>query len=154
MYSRMLVPIDDSTPSKLALQEAIKLAQALRAAICLVHVVDPRSIMTSEIEVMGAASESLVDTLRRDGERLLQDAAAIVTRAAIQVGTLMLEATDLPLGEYIVGNARNSAADLIICGTHGRHGMRRLLLGSTAEYVVRHTPVPVLLIRTSEAHSV
>jgi len=151
MYSRMLVPIDGSEPSERGLQEAIKLAQALRAAIRLVHVVDLGSAMTSE--VMGAASESLLEMLRRDGERLLQDAAAIVSRAAIQVDTLLLEMPDLPVGACIVGKARDGAVDLIICGTHGRRGLRRLLLGSTAEYVVRHAPIPVLLIRCNEAHS-
>jgi len=58
-----------------------------------------------------------------------------------------MEAPDVPVGECIVRGARDYQADLIICGTHGRRGVRRLLIGSDAEYVVRHSPVPVLLVR-------
>jgi nucleotide-binding universal stress UspA family protein len=148
VYSRMLVPIDGSEPAKLALEEAIKLAHALSASMRLLHVADLRSIMTSEFA--SAASETSFEELRRDGERLLRNAAANVSRADIKVDTVLVDAPDLPVGDYIVRNAREYAADLIICGTHGRRGMRRLLLGSDAEYVVRHAPVPVLLIRNPD----
>ena len=42
-------------------------------------------------------------------------------------------------------------ADVIVCGTHGRRGIRRIVMGSDAEYIVRHSPVPVLLVRRSES---
>ncbi|MGA7537737.1 MAG: universal stress protein [Steroidobacteraceae bacterium] len=54
------------------------------------------------------------------------------------------------MGACIVQRAREWPADLIVCGTHGRRGVRRLLLGSDAEYILRHTPVPILLVRASE----
>jgi len=49
--------------------------------------------------------------------------------------------------DVIVQEARNSGAQLIVMGTHGRHGLRRLALGSDAELVLRDSPVPVLLVR-------
>ncbi len=61
-----------------------------------------------------------------------------------------MDRTDVQVGECILRAAREYHADLIICGTHGRRGIRRLLVGSDAEYVVRHAPVPVLLVRPVE----
>jgi len=51
----------------------------------------------------------------------------------------------------VVGEAEKAGCDLIVMGTHGRRGLSRLTLGSDAELVVRHAPVPVLLVRHSEA---
>lgn len=52
------------------------------------------------------------------------------------------------VGEVIFRQAREYQAELIICGTHGRRGVRRLLMGSDAEYIMRRSPAPVLLVRT------
>jgi len=151
MYSRMLVPVDGSEPSKLALDEAIKLASLLHASIRLLHVVDVWSLLTSE--AMAASYDTLFDLLRREGEQLLLDAAATTRRAGIVVDTALVEAPDVQVGECVVRKAREYQADLIVCGTHGRRGIRRLLMGSDAEYIVRHSPVPVLLVRIPDAAS-
>jgi nucleotide-binding universal stress UspA family protein len=50
-----------------------------------------------------------------------------------------------------VKKAKEVDADLIVCGTHGRRGIRRMLMGSDAEYIVRRAPAPVLLVRNQEA---
>jgi nucleotide-binding universal stress UspA family protein len=151
MYSKILVPIDGSAPSKLALDEAIKLAHSLKASIRLLHVVDIWSLLTSE--ATAASYDTLFEMMRRDGAQLLQDAAATVSRVVINVETNLVEAPDVQVGECIVRKAREYAADLIVCGTHGRRGVRRLLMGSDAEYIVRHSPVPVLLVRTPDTVS-
>lgn len=145
MYSKMLLPIDGSKPSQLALNEAVKLAQSLHASIRLLHVVDIWSLLTSE--ATAASYDTLFDMLCRDGAQLLKDAAATVRSAGITVDTVLVESPDVQVGECIVRKARDYPADLIICGTHGRRGVRRLLMGSDAEYIVRHSPVPVLLVR-------
>jgi nucleotide-binding universal stress UspA family protein len=149
MYSRMLVPIDGSEPSKLAVHEAIKLARSLNASIRLLHVVDVGCLLTSE--AAAASYDSFVGLLRRDGAQLLLDAAATITRAGIAVDTALVEAPDVQVGDCVVRKARDCQADLIVCGTHGRRGIRRLLMGSDAEYIVRHSPVPVLLVRVPDA---
>jgi nucleotide-binding universal stress UspA family protein len=151
MYSTMLVPVDGSAPSKVALDEAIKLAQALTASIRLLHVIEVRSLLTSE--ATAASYDTLFDMLRREGAQLLLDAAATISHAGISVDTVLMEAPDLQVGECIARKARECQADLIICGTHGRRGVRRLLMGSDADYIVRHAPVPVLLVRMPDAVS-
>jgi nucleotide-binding universal stress UspA family protein len=149
MYSKLLVAIDASEASKLALEEAIKLAQGLRASIRLLHVVDTWSLLTAGAAVV--SYDTILEIMRGDGAQLLRDAAATVSRAHVNVETNLVETSDIQVGECIVRKARECEVDLIICGTHGRRGMRRLLVGSDAEYIVRHCPVPVLLVRTPEA---
>jgi len=149
MYSKILVPIDGSDPSTLALVEAIKLARALDSSLCVIHVVDVRPLITSESTA--ASYDLLFDMLRRDGAELLRDAAASIRDAGIKVETILQEAPDGQVGEAIFRQAREYQAELIICGTHGRRGLRRMLMGSDAEYIVRHSPVPVLLVRQPDA---
>ncbi len=149
MYSRILVPIDGSESSKRGLEEAIKLAHALNGSIRLIHVVDIWSLLSSE--ATAASYDNLFEMLRLEGEQLLREGSAAVERRGVEVDTVLLEAPDVQIGECIVRKAREYQADLIVCGTHGRRGVRRLLMGSDAEYIVRHSTVPVLLIRTPEA---
>ena len=54
-------------------------------------------------------------------------------------------------GATIARVAEEWNADLIVCGTHGRRGLRRIVMGSDAEYILRHSPVPVLLVRSGKA---
>jgi nucleotide-binding universal stress UspA family protein len=151
MYSRILVPIDGSEPSKLALDEALELACLLHAAIRLLHVVDVGSLLASE--ATAASYDSLLDLMRREGEQLLLNAAAPIRRAGIVVDTALVEAPEVQVGECVVRKAHEYQAELIVCGTHGRRGLRRLLMGSDAEYIVRHSPVPVLLVRIPDTAS-
>ena len=106
----------------------------------------------ADIEAVGASfDETLFDMLRRKGAEVLKQAAATVTRAGILVDAALVEAAaDVQVGECILRQAREYHAELIVCGTHGRRGVRRLLVGSDAEYIVRHASVPVLLVRPQE----
>jgi nucleotide-binding universal stress UspA family protein len=149
VYSKILVPVDGSAPSKLALAEAINLALALKASIRLVHVIEVWSLLTSE--TTGASYDVLFDVLRRDGAQLLLDEAAAISHSGVTVDTILVEAPDAQIAECIVRKAREYRTDLIICGTHGRRGVRRLFMGSDAAYIVRHSPVPVLLVRAQDA---
>lgn len=148
MYSKMLVPVDGSAASKLALSEAIRLAQSLKSSVQLIHVVDVWPMIASSA---AAASYDIVfDLQRREGAHLLSDSAATVREAGLAVDTILTESPDMPVGECIVRKACEHQAELIICGTHGRRGVRRMLMGSDAEYIVRHAPVPVLLVRIQD----
>jgi len=149
MYKKILVPIDGSETANLGLNEAIRLAQDQRAQIRLVHIVN-ELILTSQ-DAYSINLGSVIETLRKAGESLLNEADAAVRRAGIEVDTVLFEAMSRQAGAHILQQALEWPADLIVCGTHGRRGLRRMVLGSDAEYIVRHTPVPVLLIRNPEA---
>ena len=59
----------------------------------------------------------------------------------------MIEVIGERVGEIVVAQAKEWPADLIVCGTHGSRRLKRLLMGSDAEFIVSHSPVPVLLVR-------
>lgn len=149
MYKRILVPVDGSPASSRGLGEAINLGRDQGSEMLLIHIVDDWKVATGDIATVNLEAGSR--RLRQAGQALLREAEARVRQAGVPVTTVLLEELGLPVGACIVQRARDWPADLIVCGTHGRRGVRRLLLGSDAEYILRHTPVPILLLRASEA---
>lgn len=148
MYKRILMAVDGSPVSGRALGEAIQLAESQGAEVLLIHVVDEWPLAAGDIAAVNL--DVGAQRFREDGRALLREAEGRVRHAGVAVTSVLLEELGVPVGECIVNRAREWPADLIVCGTHGRRGVRRVLLGSTAEYVMRHTPVPVLLVRASD----
>ena len=148
MYQRILVPLDGTPTAAQGLREAIELARDQKAQILLLHVVDEWRVAAGDIAAVNL--DAGAKALREAGAELLKQAEDRVREAGIRVQTALVEELGIPVGECVVQRARQWPADLIVCGTHGRHGMSRVLLGSSAEYIVRHAPVPVLLVRAPE----
>ena len=88
--------------------------------------------------------------LRAEGKALVGAAESRARAAGVRAEGLLVEQVGHRAGDCIVRQAREWPADLIVCGTHGRRGVGRLVLGSNAEYVVHRTPVPVLLVRSAD----
>lgn len=145
MYRRILVPIDGSEASALGLAEAIKLAKGQGGAIRLVSIVS-EVVMVSGVEA-GIGIATLMEALRLSHKQLLEDGAASVRAGGVEVDSELDESFGSHVGTKILQHASAWPADLIVMGTHGRQGIRRMVLGSDAEFVVRHAPVPVLLVR-------
>lgn len=148
MYPNILVPVDGSPTSAQGLDEAIRLAVSLGSHIRLLHVVNEMVVLTPE--VAAAALSDLLDLLRTQGQAILKTAEAPVRKAGVPVDMTLIEALGGRAGDHVVAHAQTWPADLIVCGTHGRRGLRRALMGSDAEYILRHSPVPVLMVRTTE----
>jgi universal stress protein A len=140
----LLVPIDFSECSKKALQYAIPLAKEHEAAITLLYVVTP---------VYGTGEYGALDygelevSMRQGGEKELAKLAEEEVRGQIPTGLLVR--TGSPAHE-IIEAARRLPADLIVISTHGRTGLKHVLLGSVAEQVVRTAPCPVFVVRELE----
>ena len=98
-------------------------------------------------EAMAGAVVDLAEGIRKAGAELMKECEQKVAKAGVEVDHALIEAIGRSAGECIVKEAEETKADLITCGTHGRRGIRRLLMGSDAEYIVRRAPVPVLLVR-------
>ena len=145
MYQRILVAIDGSTTSELALKEAVLLAKEHTATLRLVHVIDDTFAYTGEM--VGRQAE-----LRTAGEEALSHAAAVAGTLGVNAETTLCTAVEASDRVYdaIEQEAERWPADLVVIGTHGRRGFRRLLLGSVAEGLIRVTTKPVLLIRSGE----
>jgi nucleotide-binding universal stress UspA family protein len=134
-----------SPTSKLGLEEAVKLAKDQQATLRILHVVN--DWLTVSPDAAGASTGPAVEALHAAAEAALDEADKMARRAGVDAQTLLVEEIGERAGVQIVKQAAQWPADLIVCGTHGRRGVRRLLMGSDAEYIVRHSPVPVLLLR-------
>jgi len=145
MYKKILVPVDGSETSLLGLQHAILLAKDQKATLRLLHVVHDYLIAEGRHGL--ARSGELLKELRESGQTILKDAASSARKQGVAADTESVETPMGPVGAAIAEYAEQWPADLIVIGTHGRRGIRRLVMGSDAEYVVRTTPVPVLLVR-------
>ena len=145
MYSKILVAVDGSATSLRGLDEAIKVAKGSRGRLLLVHVVN-ELVMTPEY-VPSAYYESIFQSLRESGTKLLEHAAAMARRADLSCEQKLVETVGARVADEIVKQAKEWSADLIVMGTHGRRGLKRLALGSDAELVLRLSSVPLLLVR-------
>jgi len=129
MYERILVAVDGSRTSELALQEAIKLAKALAGQLRVVHAVD--EISASWLTTGYPNPAEIWEAMAKAGRDILEKATAVVTRAGVKVDAKLIEINTLGrrLPEAIVEQADAWPADLIVAGTHGRRGLSHVLLG-------------------------
>jgi nucleotide-binding universal stress UspA family protein len=146
LLRRILVPTDFSDRSKVALTYAIALVEQFDASIHMLHVVE--SIVGAypepwEIGPRDELDRAIADSAWDDLNGLLppDDRQRLHAELALEWGTPFVE---------IVRYARAHEIDLIVMGTHGRGGVKHLLLGSVAENVVRSAPCPVLTVRHPE----
>lgn len=144
MYQTLLVAVDGSTTSRLALSHAAALARMAGSTVVLLHIVDDVA------PFLGASRAADVrPQFVQAGRTLLDDARALPELSGLAVQTVLVECHGERICELIVQQAQAVQADLIVLGTHGRRGVDRLLIGSDAEQVARTAPVPVMLVRQS-----
>lgn len=142
-FQRILVPTDFSKHSAEAVRTAADLSQRYRATLTLVYVFEPVTYALPEGHVMQAPPR--IDEVQSVFEqRLLQACADAKIAGAQRVDSKLLTG---PIATEIVDLAKRGEHDLIVMGTHGRTGLRHLMLGSVAEKVVRTAPCAVLTVR-------
>ncbi len=153
-FQRILVPTDLSSESEVAFDPAVEFALASGGSILLVSVVQEAVNLRMAVLAHAAAvspeidqvAEGLVESTRRK----LEQRAESLRAKGVEVRTLALEG--LSPARALIEAAEREKIDLIAIGTHGRGGLKRLLLGSVAERVVREAPCAVLVLR-GEAES-
>ena len=150
MYKRILVPIDGSETSNKALVAALQMARETGGRVRLIHVVEELAYLTG-YEQFGGYSGELISAMRETGNKILNDAMEIAKAAGVEADNLLYDNFGSRLAEVVTDSAKDWQADLIVVGTHGRRGVGRVLMGSGAEQILRMAPVPVLVIRGSEA---
>jgi len=142
-FRHILIAVDDTPVSARAVELAGELAKPLGAGIALLHVVDPALVVVPEA---GLATAKLMADAEREGRRLL---AGFRDRLGLPVGTLEFVQTGEP-APTIVKTAKEWPADLIVIGTSTKGAVRRALLGSVADAVMRHAACPVLVVRAAD----
>jgi len=147
MYKRILVPTDGSALSKKAIKSAVELAATLDAEVVALNVV-PR-YPTSYFEGGISVSPNEVARVEKQWADQGQALADEVSRAAEKAGVTAKAVTvrsDL-VAEAILSAARKHKCDLVVMASHGRKGLKRLLLGSETQHVLTHGNIPVLVLR-------
>jgi nucleotide-binding universal stress UspA family protein len=147
---RILLAIDGSTPSSAAVQSLESRPWPTPTSVRLLSVVQylyaPDTPLVPEAGLMGEGLESVYRQLEQNAHALLAPVAAELRARGFGVDTLVRVGD--PRVE-ICEEARRWGADLIMVGSHGRTGLRRFLMGSVAQSVVRHAPCSVEVVRVS-----
>jgi nucleotide-binding universal stress UspA family protein len=146
MYQRIFVPVDGSDTSNLGPAEAIKLAKLTGGRLQVLHVIDEMKFALGG-EGFGAMYGDIMRSMKEAGQVVLGDARALAEQSGVTVETMLLDSLSGRLSDHVATQVAAWGADLIVLGTHGRRGVRRLVLGSDAEQVVRSATIPVLLVR-------
>jgi universal stress protein A len=141
MKPKIMVPFDLSDTAERALAWAADLQRTTGGPpIHLVHAISSRPAGTAEIGLdILLPTEDEMKTIERDMVEKARRHEATAT-ATVLVGAS-------GVGDIILDAARNIGAELIVMGSHGRTGVKRLLLGSVAEHVLRHADCPVVTVR-------
>jgi nucleotide-binding universal stress UspA family protein len=149
MYQRILVAVDGSDTSQLALEHALQLGKDQQARIRIVHAIESIHYLVSLSGGYPFDASGLLESLREEGQQVLSRAQAKARSAGVEAETVLLEekASMDRTAAILVREAKRWDADLIVLGTHGRRGFDRVVLGSVAETLVRIAPLPVLLVR-------
>ena len=140
-FKKILCPVDFDPNSLLALRLASELAQERKSTLYLLHVVamPPGPEVALPFGKMEAAARTRLEKLARQ---------KVDGKARYEVDVAMGDP-----GIEVLQGAKRLRADLIVMATHGRKGVRRLILGSVAEHVIREAPCPVLAVRPQEARA-
>jgi len=145
MYKRILVPYDGSAPSRAGLREAVDLAADSGAALVVLHVVSELPLLMGGEAYVNYGE--LAEILMKTGQGLAQEAVAIAAKDGVKCEMTVVDGGATPVCDVILDQIAAQRCDLVVMGTHGRRGLKRLTLGSDAELVVRRSTVPVLLAK-------
>lgn len=147
MYQRILVATDGSTLSKKAVNNAIALAGLTGAELVALKVVPryPQSYFEGGL----ALQASEIARVEQQWAEHAQSIVDAVEKSALAKGVKVKAITaksDL-VGEAVIAAAKKHKCDLIVMASHGRRGIKRLLLGSETQHVLTHSHTPVLVLR-------
>jgi nucleotide-binding universal stress UspA family protein len=146
-FNKILVPVDFSTCSGAALDYALMLQRELGAEVEVLHAFEiPAFVPPHVVVMMGEVEASLADHAEQAAKRELdafleRHGAKGNTPRGVYLG---------PPGLVVLERLESGGVDLVVMGTHGRTGLARWVMGSTAEKVLRGSKCPVLTIRSDE----
>lgn len=145
MYRRILVPLDGSETASHAFDAALQLAADMAAELQPLYVID---VPTVAFDAPGFDPSIIRDAFVEEGRRIAAAADERLKQHGVTGAARVVEASSPgeDVAHRILLVAADWHADLIVMGTHGRRGVRRLVLGSVAERVLRAATLPVLMV--------
>ncbi|MDD2946612.1 MULTISPECIES: universal stress protein [unclassified Acinetobacter] len=143
-YQNILVPVDGSETAYAAVAKAAEFAKAFGSKITVVQVLALDPYIAAEY-ISASQTNDLIERARNAIVDSLAAAKAKFNEQGLEVETKLLEGQ--VIHREIVRAAEDSHADLIIIGSHGRTGLKKLFLGSVAQSVLGESHIPVLIVR-------
>lgn len=147
MYKNILVATDGSDLSKAAVSNAISLAAICKAKLVVIKVVPryPQSYFEGGLALQATEVGRIEQQWAEEGQAVVDE----VKNAAESQGvdTLALTVKSDIVSDAIIAAAKKHKCDLIVMASHGRKGVKRLLLGSETQQVLTHSHIPVLVLR-------
>jgi nucleotide-binding universal stress UspA family protein len=142
MFQRILVPVDRSDLAALAVKSAFVIADRFGSEVILLQ------IQKDAARLEHGDVDADLDLIEHDTKRLIASGLShLRADHAVTTDRIRAEVRSGPLVETIVGTAAELMVDVIVMGTHGRHGVTEMFTGSTSEQVVAKTPASVLVIK-------
>lgn len=147
MYQRILVATDGSTLSKKAVNSAIALAKLSGAELVALKVVPryPQSYFEGGLALPASDIAKVEKQWAEHGQAIVDAVAKSAAAKGLTVKALTVK-SDL-VSDAIIATAKKHKCDLIVMASHGRKGIKRLLLGSETQQVLTHSHIPVLVLR-------
>jgi nucleotide-binding universal stress UspA family protein len=147
MYKRILVATDGSTLSKKAVAAAISLASLTGAELVAIKVVPryPQAYFEGGIALQPQDIERVEKLWAEEAQKVVDAARKSATGKGVTTKALVVRAD--VASDAIISAAKKQKCDLIVMASHGRRGIKRLLLGSETQHVLTHTTIPVLVLR-------
>jgi len=136
-YDRILVAVDGSKYSEMALTQAINIAKACKSSLFAISVIP---LYSGSL----ALAPVLAERMEKETREILERAKDQAAKENVPCETIVHEGGQPH--EFIVKEAKERKIDLIVMGTHGRTGLKKLLMGSVAERVIGHAPCSVLVV--------
>ncbi|MGD2247389.1 MAG: universal stress protein [Candidatus Methanofastidiosia archaeon] len=146
MYKKILIATDGSDHSEEAEKHGLTLAKQLGAAVTALYVVEAAHPSRSIVSPPSLMMEEHLEEMEKKGKEIVEKVAQKGEDMGVEVDPMVVDGH--PANQIIKHSAHS---DLVVMGTLGVSGFSHLLMGSVAEKVVRHAPVPVLVVR-SKAH--
>lgn len=145
MYKRILLPTDGSTASMRAVRAGVDFARSVGAEVVAMTATPKFHSFTTDAVMLEETPQQYAQSSRERGQALLDGVAAVAREAGVPCTAVQLVSDD-PY-EAIIATAREQACDLIVMASHGRRGIKGLLLGSETQKVLVHSAIPVMVHR-------
>ena len=144
MRKKILIATDGSETSMRAAKMALDIGKKAGATVTAVYVVDVhRLAQLPGYAAMPGIKDNLMELMFKEGSEALEEIGDMARDAGVAYERVVAEGDP---GEELLKLCRDPGFDLIVLGTIGKSGLKRFLLGSVAEKVVRHSHVPVLVV--------
>lgn len=147
MYDKILVATDGSNLSKKAVQSAISLAALTGASLVAIKVVPryPQSYFEGGLALQATEVGRIEKQWAEEGQSVVDEVKKLAEGQGVKTRALTIK-SDV-VSDAIISSAKKHKCDLIVMASHGRRGVKRLLLGSETQQVLTHSHIPVLVLR-------